>query len=66
MTQGQEVLAETKVRLHKDGRFVIPVAFRKALGLKVGDEVVMSWKEDALFIKRASRSKAKKRRRASR
>ncbi len=34
-------MAETKTRIGVGGRLVIPTAYRKALGLKPGDEVVL-------------------------
>jgi len=41
---------EIRIKLDKDGGFVIPLAFRDALGIKAGDEIVMSWKDDELCI----------------
>ena len=32
---------ETRLRVNENGRIVIPVSFRKALGINVGDEVVL-------------------------
>jgi AbrB family looped-hinge helix DNA binding protein len=33
--------AKTHMRVNENGRVVIPAAFRKRLGIKVGDEVVL-------------------------
>ena len=41
---------ETRVRVNENGRVVIPAAFRKALGIEVGDEVVLRIHEDELRI----------------
>ena len=32
---------EARLRINENGRIVIPVSFRKALGINVGDEVVL-------------------------
>jgi len=32
---------EARKRLSEDGRVVIPASFRKALGINVGDEVIL-------------------------
>src|ERR1700733_6044067 len=39
---GETKLAPTKLRLGPDGRVVIPVAFREALGLSEGDTLIAS------------------------
>ena len=43
---------ETKIRLrvNENGRIVIPASFRKALGINVGDEVVLLIDDDELRI----------------
>ena len=41
---------EAKVRVNENGRIVIPAAFRKALGINVGDEVVARVEDDELRI----------------
>lgn len=41
---------ELRVVLGHHGRLVIPVAYRKALGLEPGDEVVVRLREDELQI----------------
>jgi AbrB family looped-hinge helix DNA binding protein len=40
----------TRVRVSENGRVVIPASFRKALGIEVGDEVVLELKNDELRI----------------
>lgn len=41
---------ETRMRVSQNGRVVIPASFRKALGINVGDEVVLQLKDDELRI----------------
>ncbi len=41
---------ETRARVNENGRVVIPVSFRKALGINVGDEVVLRIEDDELRI----------------
>jgi AbrB family looped-hinge helix DNA binding protein len=38
-------MSETTARLGPSGRIVIPAEYRKALGIKVGDEIVMRLEE---------------------
>lgn len=42
--------AETRMRVNENGRVVIPASFRKALGINVGDEVVLRIEDDELRI----------------
>jgi AbrB family looped-hinge helix DNA binding protein len=42
--------AETRMRMNENGRIVIPAPYRKALGLKVGDEVILRMEDDELRI----------------
>ena len=41
---------ETRQRVNENGRVVIPASFRKALGINVGDEVVLRMEDDELRI----------------
>jgi len=41
---------EVRQRINENGRVVIPASFRKALGLKAGDEVVLRIEDDELRI----------------
>ena len=41
---------ETRTRINENGRVVIPASFRKALGIKIGDEVVLRIQDDELRI----------------
>jgi AbrB family looped-hinge helix DNA binding protein len=41
---------ETRMRVNQNGRIVIPAAFRKAIGIEVGDEVVLRVQDDELRI----------------
>jgi AbrB family looped-hinge helix DNA binding protein len=44
------VRQETRSRVNENGRVVIPAAFRKAMGIKIGDEVVLRIEDDELRI----------------
>lgn len=41
---------ESRTRVNENGRLVIPASFRKALGIKIGDEVVLRIEDDELRI----------------
>jgi AbrB family looped-hinge helix DNA binding protein len=41
---------ETKARVNDNGRVVIPAAYRKVLGIKAGDEVILRVEDDELRI----------------
>jgi AbrB family looped-hinge helix DNA binding protein len=41
---------ETRLRVNENGRMVIPASFRKALGINVGDEIVLRIEDDELRI----------------
>jgi AbrB family looped-hinge helix DNA binding protein len=41
---------KTRMRVNENGRVVIPASFRKALGINVGDEVVLRIEDDELRI----------------
>ncbi len=41
---------ETRLRVNENGRIVIPAAFRKALGIEIGDEVVLRLEDRKLSI----------------
>ena len=44
------VNTETWQRVNENGRVVIPASFRKALGINIGDEVVLRMEDDELRI----------------
>lgn len=44
------VSRETRQRVNENGRVVIPASFRKALGINIGDEVVLRMEDDELRI----------------
>ena len=44
------VNTETRQRVNENGRVVIPASFRKALGISIGDEVVLRMEDDELRI----------------
>jgi AbrB family looped-hinge helix DNA binding protein len=41
---------ESRLRVNQNGQVVIPVSFRKAMGIRAGDEVVLRLEEDELRI----------------
>jgi AbrB family looped-hinge helix DNA binding protein len=41
---------KTRMRVNENGRVVIPASFRKRLGIRVGDEVVLQICDDELRI----------------
>jgi AbrB family looped-hinge helix DNA binding protein len=43
-------MTETRLRISENGRVVIPASFRKALGVKAGDELVLRVEDDELRI----------------
>jgi len=46
---------EARLRLNENGRVVIPAAFRKALGIDVGDELIARMEDHELRITTAKR-----------
>jgi AbrB family looped-hinge helix DNA binding protein len=55
---------ETRTRVNENGRVVIPSSFRKALGIQVGDEVVLRIEDDELRITTQQRRIQRAQRRA--
>jgi AbrB family looped-hinge helix DNA binding protein len=43
-------MTEVHVRLGENGRIVIPAAFRRSLGLKPGDPLILRLDEDGVMI----------------
>ena len=41
---------QTLARVNENGRVVIPASYRKALGIKPGDEVILRMEDDELRI----------------
>ena len=41
---------KTRMRINENGRVVIPASFRKPLGIRLGDEVVLQIQDDELRI----------------
>jgi AbrB family looped-hinge helix DNA binding protein len=41
---------ETRTRVNENGRLVIPASYRRALGIKAGDEVIVRMEDDELRI----------------
>jgi AbrB family looped-hinge helix DNA binding protein len=48
MVQG--VFMESRVKIDRGGRLVIPANFRKALGIENGDELVLHLEKDSLRL----------------
>jgi AbrB family looped-hinge helix DNA binding protein len=44
------MVTETRLRVTENGRVVIPAAFRKALGINAGDQLVLRIEDDELRI----------------
>lgn len=42
--------SETRARVNENGRVVIPASFRKALGINIGDEVLLRIEDEELRI----------------
>ena len=57
---------EIRTRINQNGRVVIPSSFRKALGIEVGDEVVLRIEDDELRITTQQRRIRRAQRRAQR
>jgi len=55
--------AETRTRINENGRVVIPASYRKALGIKAGDEVILRMEDDELRITTMKRRLERARRR---
>ena len=55
---------EIRLRVNENGRVVIPTSFRKALGINVGDEVVLRVQDDELRITTQQRRVERAQRRA--
>jgi AbrB family looped-hinge helix DNA binding protein len=55
---------EARTRVNENGRVVIPSSFRKALGIEVGDEVVLRIEDDELRITTQQRRIQRAQRRA--
>jgi len=49
-------MLKTRMRVNENGRVVIPASFRKRLGIRVGDEVVLQIQDDELRITTLKRS----------
>jgi AbrB family looped-hinge helix DNA binding protein len=41
---------KTRVRVNENGRVVIPASFRKQVGIRIGDEVILQVENDELLI----------------
>lgn len=57
---------QVRTRVNQNGRVVIPAAMRKALGIEIGDEVVLRLQDDELRITTQQRRIERARRRARR
>jgi AbrB family looped-hinge helix DNA binding protein len=57
---------EPRMRVNENGRIVIPAQFRKALGIEIGDEVVLIIEDNELRITTQQRRIQRARERAKR
>lgn len=55
---------EVRLKVNENGRVVIPVEFRRALGVDAGDEVILTWKDDEIRITTMQRRIQRAQRRA--
>lgn len=44
------MLSEARLKVNENGRVVIPAGFRKALGIRAGDEIILRMEDDELRI----------------
>jgi len=58
-------MEEARSRVNENGRVVIPAAFRKALGIQAGDEIVMRIEDDELRLSTQQRRIRNAQRRAA-
>ena len=58
-------MEEARTRVNENGRVVIPAAFRKALGIQAGDEIVMRIEDDELRLSTQQRRIRNAQRRAA-
>lgn len=49
-TQNLAIRNETFVPVNQNGRIVIPASYRKALGIKAGDKIILRMEDDELRI----------------
>jgi len=56
--------AQTRLKVNENGRVVIPAAYRKALGISPGDELILSLEDDELRITTMKRRIERAQRRA--
>ena len=57
---------QTRMRVGQNGRMVIPAAFRRAMGIEVGDEILLRMEDDELRITTQQRRIRRAQRRAQR
>lgn len=55
--------SESRIRVNENGRLVIPAEYRKALGIKAGDEIILRMEDDELRITTMKRRLERARRR---
>jgi AbrB family looped-hinge helix DNA binding protein len=55
---------DVRLKVNENGRVVIPLEFRRALGVRAGDEVILSWKDDEIRITTMQRRIERAQRRA--
>ena len=60
------MVEQTRMRVGQNGRMVIPAVFRKAMGIEVGDEILLRIEDDELRITTQQRRIRRAQRRARR
>ncbi len=63
-TKTMALPSEVRLKVNENGRIVIPLEFRRALGIHAGDEVILSWKDDEVRITTMQRRIERAQRRA--
>jgi len=61
-SDSSKALREAKIKIEEDGGLIIPAAFRSALGIKAGDEIILRGEDDQLCIAKELHGKRKSRR----
>lgn len=55
---------DVRLKVNENGRIVIPLEFRRALGIHAGDEVILTWKDEEIRMTTMQRRIERAQRRA--